>query len=403
MLFFIAIVAALVNSACENKEGYCTTGNQEYCSTDNFANGCKLLCGRCEEGATGSTSEKCVTCLDDYFRDLESDDKQAKAKIATCRANAQITKDECDADPCYQTTYKDCRKANYKAMDFEEWSRKCKAEASSCQTKLTMKKDFCKAELENCQADLGLLATDNCDTVETCIADLPVAIKLAVCVDNSGSDSNSGFDAACLEKEGLTAAQVGNDNCGQMFQETMQMSNGNERYQLQIKTDLFRCAASPRKCIRTKTETGYVTRKNGCCAVENTAWDETFTRVTKCCLRGADPSTPDGCAPKLPCVPAGIELPNGRECCSDANAINKMCVAKPRVCEPCDCQSWDGSNYSRCVAKPRSQCTRFCVQCKNDGVTPMRGDWTVHAARCDEYANGGAEAQLKDLLRELLF
>jgi len=281
---------------------------------------------------------------------------------------------------------------------------KCKAEASSCQKKLTMKKDFCKADLAKCQDELGHHATNNCDTVETCIADLPVAIKCAVCVDISNSDPfNTGFDAAGLEKEGLTADQCGNKECVQRFQSGMQWSDGDEEKNKKIKTILFRCAASPSKCMRTKTETGYVTERGGCCAVENTAWDETFTRVKKCCLLGADPNTPDGCAPKLPCIPAGIKLPNGRECCSDANAINKMCVAKPRVCEPCDCQSWDGSNYSVCFARPRSQCTRFCVQCKNDGVTPMLGGYTSHAARCDEYANGGAEAELKDLLRELLF
>ena len=63
---------------------------------------------------------------------------------------------------------------------------------------------------------------------------------------------------------------------------------------------------------------------------------------------------------------------------------------EPQVCKPCDCAHWDGKNYSKCVQRPRSQCRRYCVQCKNDGITPMKGLYTTHAAQCKEYENGDA-------------
>jgi len=73
------------------------------------------------------------------------------------------------------------------------------------------------------------------------------------------------------------------------------------------------------------------------------------------------------------------------------------------VCKQCDCQNWDGSNYSGCTARPHSQCTMYCVQCKDDGITPMPGGWNLHAVKCEEYASGISDMNFaEDLLAELI-
>merc|ERR1712061_620449 len=43
-------------------------------------------------------------------------------------------------------------------------------------------------------------------------------------------------------------------------------------------------------------------------------------------------------------------------------------------CNPCNCDKWDGSNYSECRPITESKpCTEYCVLCEADGVTALPG------------------------------
>jgi len=78
-----------------------------------------------------------------------------------------------------------------------------------------------------------------------------------------------------------------------------------------------------------------------------------------------------------------------------------------KKCMSCFCRNWDKATatYSNCrpytmyKACPGS----YCVKCKSDGKTPMPGHSESHDAQCKAYETSSAEAELKEMLRELLF
>ena len=62
--------------------------------------------------------------------------------------------------------------------------------------------------------------------------------------------------------------------------------------------------------------------------------------------------------------------------------------AKIGLCTDCECEDWDGQKYySTCRLTTESEpCSRFCVKCEADGVTPMPGIYTKHEAECELYS-----------------
>jgi len=78
-----------------------------------------------------------------------------------------------------------------------------------------------------------------------------------------------------------------------------------------------------------------------------------------------------------------------------------------KKCMSCSCSNWDKATatYSNC--RPYTMYTvcpgSYCVKCKSDGKTPMPGQSGSHETQCKAYETSSAEAELKEMLRELLF
>jgi len=106
---------------------------------------------------------------------------------------------------------------------------------------------------------------------------------------------------------------------------------------------------------------------------------------------------------------------NDSDCCADLLCKSAF-PGRPKQCTlpdcvECSCSHWDGKNYSNCRSVNKLKCgddwgLEFCVKCTQVGntVVPMKGGWTTHEDQCGAIVPfKDAEAELKDLLRELLF
>merc|ERR1719436_214530 len=101
--------------------------------------------------------------------------------------------------------------------------------------------------------------------------------------------------------------------------------------------------------------------------------------------------TDDGCrhAEKAVGCPDGYVMTD--DGCQHAEKAVGHPVGETQVgsqeCRWCDCYNWSGNEYSQCSPiENQAAGTYHTVKCREDGVTPMSGHWTNHAAECAKYS-----------------